>query len=170
MLDSARSLTGARFGVMTPIDETGQVQDSLSSGLTSEEAEELWSLPDRRELFGHFGSLSRPLRVPDVLGDLTIDYAERLVTLAGRPVQLRAKEYQLLYELSVNAGRVVTHDDLLRRMWGANKPDDLRALRAHLRRLRLALGEKADNPTYFFTEPRVGYRMARGEGQTTVER
>ena len=107
---------------------------------------------------------------PYVLGDLTIDYAQRLVTLAGRPVQLRAKEYQLLYELSVNAGRVVTHDELLRRMWGANKPDDLRALRAHLRRLRLALGEKADDPTYFFTEPRVGYRMARGEGQAAVER
>ena len=107
---------------------------------------------------------------PYVLGDLTIDYAERLVTLAGRPVQLRAKEYQLLYELSVNAGRVVTHDELLRRMWGANKPDDLRALRAHLRRLRRALGENADDPTYFFTEPRVGYRMARGDCQTAVER
>ena len=107
---------------------------------------------------------------PYVLGDLTIDYAERLVTLAGCPVRLRAKEYQLLYELSVNAGRVVTHDELLRRMWGPNRPDDLRALRAHLRRLRSALGENADNPTYFFTEPRVGYRMAKGEGQSAVGR
>ena len=101
---------------------------------------------------------------PYVLGDLTINYADRMVTLAGRSVQLRAKEYQLLYELSVNAGRVVTHEELLRRMWGANKPDDLRALRAHLRRLRSALGENADNPTYFFTAPRVGYWMTKGEG------
>ena len=100
-----------------------------------------------------------------MLGDLTIDYAERLVTLAGRTVHLRAKEYQLLYELSVNAGRVLTHDELLRRMWGPKKPGDLRALRTHLRRLRQKLGEDASNPTYFFAEPRVGYRMAKGEGQ-----
>ena len=102
---------------------------------------------------------------PYVLGDLTINYAERMVTLAGRPVQLRAKEYQLLYELSVNAGRVVPHDELLRRIWGQKKPDNLRALRTHLRRLRSKLGEDASNPTYFFAEPRVGYRMAKGEGQ-----
>ena len=99
---------------------------------------------------------------PYVQGDLTIDYAERLVTLAGRPVQLTATEYQLLFDLSVNAGRVVTHDQLLRRAWGPKKPGDLRALRAHLLRLRRKLGEDGSNPTYFFAEPRVGYRMAKG--------
>jgi two-component system KDP operon response regulator KdpE len=98
-----------------------------------------------------------------VLGDLTIDYAERLVTLAGRPVQLTATEYQLLFDLSVNAGRVLTHDQLLRRAWAPTKHGDLRALRSHLRRLRRKLGEDGSNPTYFFAEPRVGYRMARGE-------
>ena len=100
---------------------------------------------------------------PYVQGDLTIDYAERLVTLAGRPVQLTATEYQLLFDLSVNAGRVVTHDQLLRRAWGPKKQGDLRALRAHLMRLRRKLGEDGSNPTYFFAEPRVGYRMAKGE-------
>ena len=102
---------------------------------------------------------------PYVLGDLTIDYAERLVALAGRPVELRAKEYQLLYELSTNAGRVLTHDELLRRLWGARKPEDLRALRTHLRRLRQKLCEDASNPPYFFSDPRVGYHMAKGEEQ-----
>ena len=106
---------------------------------------------------------------PYVLGDLTIDYAERRVTLAGRSVQLRAKEYQLLFELSVSAGRVLTHNELLRRIWGPNKPGDLRALRTHLRRLRSKLGEDASNPTYFFAEPRVGYQMAKGEGPEQVE-
>ena len=106
---------------------------------------------------------------PYVLGDLIIDYAERRVTLAGRPVALRAKEYQLLYELSVNAGRVLTHDELLRRLWGAKRPDDLGALRTHLKRLRSKLGEDASNPTYFFAEPRVGYRMAKGEEQGEKE-
>ena len=50
---------------------------------------------------------------PFVLGELTIDYAERRVTLAGRPVQLTAIEYGLLFELSANAGRVMTYDRLL---------------------------------------------------------
>ena len=100
---------------------------------------------------------------PYVLGDLTIDYAERLVTLAGRPVQMTATEYQLLFDLSINAGRVVTHDQLLRRAWSPKKQGGLRALRAHLRRLRRKLGEDGSNPTYFFAEPRVGYRMVKGE-------
>ncbi|MDE2742265.1 MAG: ATP-binding protein [Gemmatimonadota bacterium] len=55
---------------------------------------------------------------PYVLGDLTIDYAERCVTVAGQPVELTATEYELLCELSVNAGRVLTYDRLLRRVWG----------------------------------------------------
>ena len=100
---------------------------------------------------------------PYVLGDLTIDYAGRLVAVAGRPVQLTPTEYRLLFELSVNAGRTVTHDQLLRRVWGSKKPDDLHSLRAHLKRLRRKLGDDASNPTYIFAEPRVGYRMAKGE-------
>ena len=68
VLDSARSLTGARYGVMILLDETGQVQDFLSSGMTSEEANRIWSLPDRWELFNYFGNLSEPLRIPDLLG------------------------------------------------------------------------------------------------------
>ena len=100
---------------------------------------------------------------PYAYGDLYIDYAERRVTFAGRVVELRAKEYQLLHELSLNAGRVVTHDQLLRRIWGAKRPDNLWALRTHLSQIRSQIGEDASNPTYFFAEPRVGYRMPKGE-------
>ena len=58
---------------------------------------------------------------PYVYGDLTIDYAERRVTLAGRPLRLTTKEYDLLFELSVNAGRVMPHNHLLRRVWHTGK-------------------------------------------------
>ena len=68
-----------------------------------------------------------------------------------------------------NRGRVLTHNELLRSIWGPNKPGDLRALRTHLRRLGQKLGEDASNPTYFFAELRVGYRMAKGEGPEQVE-
>ena len=100
---------------------------------------------------------------PYVLGELSIDYAERRVTVAGSPVQVTPIEYDLLYELSIHAGRVVSHDNLLRRVWGMRSSGDLRALRTHLVRLRRKLGEDAGNPTYIFAEPRVGYRMARGD-------
>ncbi len=100
---------------------------------------------------------------PYVMGGLTIDYVERRVFLAGRPVYLTLKEYDLLYVLSVNAGRVVTHDRLLRELWSAEKPGDMRGLRTLVRRLRSKLGENAREPTYFVVEPRVGYRMAKAE-------
>ena len=101
---------------------------------------------------------------PYVLGDLTIDYGQRLVTVAGRPVRTTATEYKILSELSLNAGQAVPHDQLLRRIWGANRPSDLRALRTHLRRLRRKLGDDGNNPTYLFSEPKVGYRMPRADG------
>ena len=102
---------------------------------------------------------------PYVLDDLTIDYAERRVAVAGRPVPLTPIEYDLLVELSVEAGRVVPHDRLLRRVWGPEKPGNMRVLRTHLMRLRRKLGEDGSSPRYIFVEPRVGYRMPRGDGQ-----
>ena len=106
---------------------------------------------------------------PFVLGDLTIDYAERRVTLAGRPVQLTAIEYGLLFELSANAGRVLTYDRLLRRVWGLRRSGDSRRVRTAAKQLRRKLGDDANNPTYILNEPRVGYRMAKGEAQEWEE-
>ena len=105
---------------------------------------------------------------PYVLGDLTINYAERWVTLAGKPVQLTVSEYGVLYELSVNAGRVLTHDHLLQRVWGVRRSGEPGLVRTVMKRLRRKLGDDADNPTYLFTEPRVGYRMAKGEQPETT--
>ena len=99
---------------------------------------------------------------PYVLGDLTIDYAERHVTVAGRPVVLTTTEYELLAELSVNAGRVLTHDQLLRRVWGRTNSGDVRVIRTVLRKLRGKLGDDARKPTYIFAERRLGYRMPKG--------
>ena len=100
---------------------------------------------------------------PYVLGDLTIDYAERRVTLAGRPVRLTATEYGLLAELSANAGRVLTYERLLERVWGEKGDGDVRPMRTIASKLRRKLGEDADDPRYIFTEPRVGFRMPRGK-------
>ena len=101
--------------------------------------------------------------VPYSLEDLSIDYAERRVTLAGRPVPVTATEYELLYRLSTAAGRVLTHDQLLQAVWGPERTGEPGLVRNVVKRLRRKLRDDADNPTYVFTEPRVGYRMPKGE-------
>ena len=100
---------------------------------------------------------------PYVLGDLTIDYAGPRVVLAGRSVYLTSTEYRVLAELSNNAGRVLTYEHLLRQVWGAKTGGDVRRMRTMVSKLRRKLGDDADNPTYIFTEPRVGFRMPSGE-------
>ena len=102
---------------------------------------------------------------PYVLGSLVVNYGERQATLAGRPLQLMAIEYRLLAELSANAGRVLTYEHLLQRVWGEKSNSDVPAMRTIVSSLRRKLGDDADNPTYIFTEPRVGYRVPKGEGQ-----
>ncbi len=106
---------------------------------------------------------------PYVLGDLTIDYAERRATLAGRPAQLTAIEYGLLFELSANAGRVMTYDRLLQWVWGLRSSGDSRRVRTAAKQLRRKLGDNANNPTSILNEPRVGYRMPKGEMQEREE-
>ena len=113
-------------------------------------------------------TLSEPA-VPYVLGDLTIDYAERLVTLAGKPIDLTAIQYRLLVELSAHAGRVLPYEHLLRRVWGSDGDADIRPMRTSVSAIRRKLGDDADIPTYIFTEVRVGYRMPMGEGQVTCK-
>ena len=105
---------------------------------------------------------------PYVKGDLTIDYVQRLVSVAGEPVRLTAIEYDFLRELSVHAGRVLTHQHLLQRVWGKTEAETPRTIRTHLMRLRRKLGEDADDPKYIFAEPRVGYRMERPDAPRDV--
>ena len=99
---------------------------------------------------------------PYVLGDLGIDYALRRVSLGGRPVELTATEYALLYELSAKAGMALTHDQLVARVWGVGRSGDSGRMRTIVRRLRQKLDDDAENPKYILAVPRVGYRMARG--------
>ena len=100
---------------------------------------------------------------PYVRGDLTIDYAARSVTLAGRDVHLTPIEYRVLAEFSANAGQVLTYKRLLSRIWGEQSDGDVRPMRTIVNKLRRKLGDDADNPTYIFTEPRIGYRMPKAD-------
>lgn len=107
------------------------------------------------------GAASR--RQPYRLGDLSVNYADGAVAVSNSPVNLSATEYKLLFELSVNAGRAMTHDQILQRVWGLGYADDVQLLRATVRNLRRKLGDNSTNPQYIFPEPRVGYRMAESD-------
>ena len=98
-------------------------------------------------------------REPFLMGDLAIHYEQRRVSVADRPVPLTATEYDLLRVLSVNAGRVVTYDSLLRQVWGGRDYGDPQLVRAFVKKLRRKLGDDAARPVYLFTERGVGYRM-----------
>ena len=107
-------------------------------------------------------ALRKHARPPDPFqaGDLAINYEERRVALAGSQLKLTATEYDLLRVLSTNAGRVVTYDSLLSSVWQSRNSGDARVVRAFVKKLRQKLGDNAGSPTYIFTVPRVGYRLA----------
>ena len=99
--------------------------------------------------------------VPFVLGELAIDYDQRRVSMAGRPVTLTATEYELLRVLAQGAGRVLTHKALLRQVWGGRNTGGPKRVRAYVKRLRRKLGDDAADPAYIVNERGVGYRMPR---------
>ena len=102
---------------------------------------------------------SRAGTEPFVLGELVIDYERRRVKVGQRAVSLTATEYELLRILSVNAGRVVTSESLLRQAWGTRDASDTEPVRAFVKKLRAKLGDDAASPVYIFNERGVGYRM-----------
>lgn len=95
-------------------------------------------------------------------GELVVDLDQRQVSLAGEPVKLTPKEYQLLAILAQAGGRVVTHAQLLQAIWGRHHSDDTHYLRIYLRQLRQKLERDASEPRYLLTEPGVGYRLGDG--------
>ena len=115
------------------------------------------------ELVARIRAALRRRREPEtfVLGELGIEYEPRRVTVGGETVELTATEYELLHLLSVNAGRVVHFDTILRRIWGGRGGANANLVRIFVRTLRRKLGDDAENPTWIFNQRGVGYRMPR---------
>ncbi|HVI29960.1 response regulator transcription factor [Hansschlegelia sp.] len=92
-------------------------------------------------------------------GPLTVDLARHLVTLRGAEVKLSPKEFAILQELVVHAGKVLTHRHLFRAVWGQDDGDQT-SLRVFVRQLRVKLEADPARPALLLTEPGVGYRLA----------
>ncbi|GCE18088.1 ATP-binding response regulator [Dictyobacter kobayashii] len=94
-------------------------------------------------------------------GELTIDYAQHLVTVSGRTVQLSRTEYKLLSTLAQNVGMVVTHELLLEKVWGPEYNRDIDFIWVYISRLRRKVETNSRRPEYILTVPDVGYKLAK---------
>lgn len=92
-------------------------------------------------------------------GELQVDWSRRLVIMDGRKVQLTPTEYDLLRQLITHAGKVLTHHQLLRAIWGTDYEEQLHMLRVNISNLRRKLEPEPTRPHYIITEPGVGYRL-----------
>lgn len=92
-------------------------------------------------------------------GDVEVDLTSRVVKLRGKEVKLTATEYSLLRLLVKNAGRVLTHRQILREVWGPNYGDQTHYLRVYIAHLREKLESDPSKPALIVTEAGVGYRL-----------
>ena len=91
-------------------------------------------------------------------GGLTVDFARRLVLVNEKEIQLTPTEYDLLKILVIHAGKVITHRQLLKQVWGEGY-DDMHILRVNISNLRRKIEPDPSRPAYIHTEPGVGYRL-----------
>jgi two-component system KDP operon response regulator KdpE len=92
-------------------------------------------------------------------GDITIDFAARVVWRGGAEIKLTPREYALLRVLVMHRGRVVTHQHILREVWGPKSEDNTHYLRVHMTHLRQKLEAEPHRPRHLKTESGIGYRL-----------
>jgi two-component system, OmpR family, KDP operon response regulator KdpE len=90
---------------------------------------------------------------------LIVDVPRHKVSVAGQDVKLTRKEFELLKMLAQNAGRIVTHRQILKEVWGPAHVEDVHYLRIYIGHLRQKLGDDPANPQFIESEPGVGYRL-----------
>lgn len=115
----------------------------------------------RRSRPGLGGEKIRPYRK----GRVVIDFGAKKAAVGGKELRLSRTEWSLLEELARHAGRVLTHEQILTRVWGPEYRDDLEYLRVWISRLRHKLEEDPTHPDLFLTLPRVGYTMTPASSQ-----
>jgi two-component system KDP operon response regulator KdpE len=102
---------------------------------------------------------SAPLTGIATIGDLSLDFDRRRVTVAGREVHLTPIEYRLLGVMVRSAGRVLTNQQILRQVWGSGYASQTNYLRVYMKKLRYKIEREPAKPKYLVNEPGVGYRF-----------
>ena len=97
-----------------------------------------------------------------VVDQIVINKSSRVVSVDGKPVELSLKEFELLYLLVRNRGRVLSRDMLLEKIWGYDYLGETRTVDVHIRNLRKKIEKDDNHPQYIITVRGVGYKFARG--------
>jgi len=119
-----------------------------------------------RRTEGATGSMHGLIEVDD---RLKIDFDRREIWLEGKLVKLRPTEYRLLFHLVQNAGWVVSHDQLLQKVWGYEYRDEPHYVRLYINYLRQKLEKDPSDPKYILTERGVGYRFVDFRRETNAK-
>ena len=117
------------------------------------------------ELLARLRAMLRRVQSPEEesnarFGDVEVDFARRVVTKAGAVVKLTPKEYALLRLLLLHRGKVITHRQILRELWGPKAEEQTQYLRVYMTHLRQKLEDEPNQPKYFRTESGIGYRFS----------
>ncbi len=107
-----------------------------------------------------FAADAHGLSATTTVGELTIDYAQHLVTVRGQEVSLTPTEYRILAYLAQNAGRVITQDLLLEQVWGTDYLGESHMLQVNINRLRRKIEDDHTHPRYLLTKVGIGYLLA----------
>jgi two-component system KDP operon response regulator KdpE len=160
VLARIREFSGVPIIVLTARDRQADKVRALDSG-----ADDYVTKPfDTEELIARVRAALRrapsepPAATQVSLDGLTIDLARRRVTLGGEAVHLTRTELALLEAFVTNPGKLLTHAELLRRVWGQGYGTESEYLRVYVAQLRKKLGDAASSPRLILTEPGIGYR------------
>jgi two-component system, OmpR family, KDP operon response regulator KdpE len=127
------------------------------------------------ELIARVGAQLRRAALPPtqtqsaIVGDVEIDLTHRKVIKASREVRLTPTEFALLRELVLNAGRVITHRELLQKVWGPEYAGESQYTRTFIQRLRVKLEDDPSSPELILTETGLGYRLRELDSRILVD-
>jgi two-component system response regulator RegX3 len=115
----------------------------------------------RRNAMDTTGELERPVETAIRVGEVSLDVDEHRVTVGGEELSLPLKEFEVLHLLLANAGRVLTRETLIDRVWGSDYVGDTKTLDVHIKRLRSKIEDDPGSPTRIVTIRGLGYKYER---------